>query len=72
MNDDEARAEVINLINPYLVGNDPEADNLVLLLQNKDRQIPIRGVLEHLRKYNSMPYTVQEQKIIDELLYLYG
>lgn len=66
------RNETKKLIEKYLTGQDPEAENLLLILDIKQRRIPIRGILENIRKYKKQEYTEYEKKIIDELIYNYG
>jgi hypothetical protein len=66
------RNETKKLIEKYLTGQDPEAENLLLILDNKQRRIPIRGILENIKKYKKQEYTEHEKKIIDELIYNYG
>jgi hypothetical protein len=45
---------------------------IIEIVQDPSRQVPIRGVLEDIRRYNKVQYTQQELELIDDLLYMYG
>ncbi|PWE46954.1 hypothetical protein C9I49_04765 [Pseudomonas prosekii] len=68
----EARSALKALIEIYLKGNDPDYDRLIEIAQDPSRQVPIRGVLEDIRRYNKVQYTQQELQLIDDILYMYG
>lgn len=72
LTDLEARVALKELIEKYLKGRDPDFDRLIEIVQNPSRQVPIRGVLEDIRRYNKVQYTQQELELIDDLLYMYG
>ncbi|GFM95074.1 hypothetical protein PSCICP_50460 [Pseudomonas cichorii] len=50
LNDEQARDSLKNLIIKYLKDKDPEADRLTEIVEDRSRQIPIRGVLERMKK----------------------
>lgn len=63
MNEDlYLRNETKKLIEKYLIGRDPEAEHLLLIVDNKQRRIPIRGILENIKKYKKQEYTEHEKK----------
>ncbi|MCD5989291.1 hypothetical protein K3169_09540 [Pseudomonas phytophila] len=72
LTDLQARASLIELIEKYLKGVDSDYDRLIEIVRNPSRQIPIRGVLEGIRRYNKVQYTKQELELVDELLYMFG
>ena len=72
LNDEQARDSLKNLIIKYLKDKDPEADRLTEIVEDRSRQIPIRGVLERMKNYDHLPFTKQELDIIEDLLYSYG
>jgi len=72
MNEEEARNILIDLANRYL-SCDPELNSLLKVIQDKSRPgLPVRGVLESMKKHQTIEYLDQDKKIIEELLYLYG
>jgi hypothetical protein len=72
LTDLEARVALKELIEKYLKVRDPDYDRLIEIVQDPSRQVPIRGVLEDIRRYNKVQYTQQELELIDDLLYMYG
>lgn len=72
LTDHQARAALIDLIKKYLKGKDPEYENLIEITGNLLRQVPIRAVLEHIRKFSPIQFQRLELAIVDELLYAYG
>lgn len=68
----EARVVLKELIEKYLKGKDPDYDRLIEIVRDPSRQIPIRGVLVDIRRYNEVQYSRQELELIDALLYMYG
>ena len=72
LNDEQARKSLKNLIIKYLKNKDPEADRLIGVVEDRSRQVPIRGVLERIKNYDHPPFTKQELEIIEDLLYAYG
>lgn len=68
----EARVVLKELIEKYLKGKDPDFDRLIEIVRDPSRQIPIRGVLVDIRRYNEVQYSRQELELIDALLYMYG
>lgn len=71
-NDEQARKSLIDLIKKYLKNKDPEADQLIEIVEDRSRQVPIRGVLERIKKHTHPPFTQQELETIEDLLYAYG
>lgn len=72
LTDLEARVVLKELIEKYLKGKDSEYDRVIEIVRNPSRQVPIRGVLVDIRRYNEVPYSQQELELIDALLYMYG
>lgn len=72
LSDPEARVALKELIEQYLKGSDPDYDRLIEIVQDPSRQVPIRGVLEDIRRYSKVQYTQQDLELIDDLLYMYG
>lgn len=68
----EARVVLKELIEKYLKGKDPDYDRLIEIVRDPSRQIPIRGVLVDIRRYNEVQYSRQELELFDALLYMYG
>ncbi|BFM48203.1 hypothetical protein [Marinomonas sp. THO17] len=72
MNEEQAQYALIGLVNKYLT-SDPEIDNILKIINDKSRPgLPIRGVLEKIKKYRTIEYSELDKDIIEELLYLYG
>lgn len=72
MNEEEARNILVDLTNKYL-SSDPEFENLLKIIKDKSRAgLPIKGVLESMRRYRTIEYLEQDKKVIEELFYLYG
>ncbi len=72
LTDLEAREALKELIEKYLREIDADFDRLIEITHDPSRQVPIRGVLEAIRRYNNAQYSQQEFELIDELLYMYG
>ncbi|VVN04652.1 hypothetical protein [Pseudomonas fluorescens] len=72
LSDPVARVALKELIEKYLKGRDPDYDRLIEIVQDPSRQVPIRGVLEGMRRYSKVQYTQQDLGLIDDLLYMYG
>ncbi|CAI8829933.1 conserved hypothetical protein [Pseudomonas sp. IT-P100] len=72
LTDLQARVSLKELIEKYLKGRDPDYDRLIEIVQDTSRQVPIRGVLEDIRRFNNVQFTQQELELIDDLLYMYG
>ncbi len=72
LTDLQARVSLKELIEKYLKGRDPDYDRLIEIVQDTSRQVPIRGVLEDIRRFNNVQFTQEELELIDDLLYLYG
>ncbi|APC14620.1 hypothetical protein BLL42_02300 [Pseudomonas frederiksbergensis] len=72
LTDQQARLSLKELIHKYLKGKDPEHDRLIEMVEDPSRQVPIRGVLEHIRKFNNVQFTQLELDLIHELLYAHG
>lgn len=72
LTDLESRIALKELIEKYLKGRDPDYDRLIEIVQDPTRQVPIRGVLENIRRYNNFQRTHEELKPINDLLYIYG
>jgi hypothetical protein len=72
LNKEEARIFLKKLVEKYSVGDSEEKDNLLKVIENKSRPIPIRGAMEHLKGVAPESYTDEELMFIDELLYKYG
>lgn len=72
MSENEARSSLEKLVHEYLESA-PVKLKLVEIIRDKSRPgLPIRGVLEEMRKYREKDYTVEDKNLIDELIYLYG
>jgi len=72
MSEAEARQALEGLAKKYLSA-DPDLDRLIAIIRDKARPgLPVRGVLEEMRKYRDQPYSADDKELIDELLYLYG
>ncbi|WP_095047530.1 hypothetical protein [Pseudomonas sp. Irchel s3h9] len=72
LTDEQARVLLKELIEKYLKGNAPDYDHMVEVVQDPSRQIPTRGILEGIRRYNMVQRTQQELELINDLLYMYG
>ncbi|AKV08154.1 hypothetical protein [Pseudomonas fluorescens] len=72
LTDLQARVSLKELIEKYLKGRDPDYDRLIEIVQDTSRQVPIRGVLEDIRRFNNVQFTQEELELIDDLLYMYG
>ncbi|WLG42761.1 hypothetical protein [Pseudomonas sp. FP1740] len=72
LTDLQARVSLKELIEKYLKGRGPDYERLIEIVQNPSRQVPIRGVLEDIRRFNTVQFTQQELELIDDLLYVYG
>ncbi|QHC86977.1 hypothetical protein [Pseudomonas chlororaphis] len=68
----QARLSLKELSEKYLKGRDPDYERLIEIVEDPSRQVPIRGVLEDIRRFNNVQFTQQELELIDELLYMYG
>ena len=71
LTDSEAREALKEIIQNHLDKNDCEFEELEDLLENTERTLPIRGILESIRGKNIAPYTNDELDIIKDLLYMY-
>jgi len=72
MSKEQARNILVDLANKYL-SCDPELKSLLKIIKDKSRPgLPVRGVLESMKKYRTIEYLEQDKKVIEELLYLYG
>jgi len=70
--EEQAREILIDLANRYL-SCDPELKSLLEIIEDKSRPgLPVRGMLESMKKYITIEYLEQDKKVIEELLYLYG
>ncbi len=72
LTDQQARLSLKELIEKYLKGRDLDYERLIEIVQDPSRQVPIRGVLEDIRRFNNVQFTQQELELIDGLLYMYG
>ncbi|AKV06823.1 hypothetical protein LOY55_24945 [Pseudomonas sp. B21-040] len=72
LTDLQARLSLAELAEKYLEGRDPAYGRLIEVIHDPARQVPIKGVLEAIRRYQKAPYTQQELELIDDLLYMYG
>nr|WP_246881930.1 hypothetical protein [Pseudomonas chlororaphis] len=72
MTDQQARLSLKELSEKYLKGRDPDYERLIEIVEDSSRQVPIRGVLEDIRRFNNVQFTQQELELIGELLYMYG
>ena len=70
--DAEAREALKKILQNHLDKNDSEFEELEKLLDNTERTLPIRGILEAIRGKNIAHYTKDELDIIKDLLYMYG
>lgn len=70
--DAEAREALKKILQNHLDKNDSEFEELEKLLDNTERTLPVRGILEAIRGKNIAPYTKDELDIIKDLLYMYG
>jgi hypothetical protein len=72
MTEDQARQAMLNLVDTYLA-SDPDKNNLIDVINNRSRPgLPIRGVLESMRKYRAIEYSESDKELIEDLLYMYG
>lgn len=71
LTDQQARLSLKELIEKYLKGRDPDYERLIEIVQDPSRQVPIRGMLEDIRRFNNVQFTQQELERIDGLLYMY-
>ena len=72
MTDHDARKALKNLVEKFL-DSSPDQNTLISIIEVETRPaLPVRGVLEEMRKYRSKEYSDDDKKTIDELLYLYG
>lgn len=72
LTDPQARLSLKELIEKYLKGRDPDYEHLIEIVQDPSRQVPIRGVLEDIRRLNNVQFTQLELELIDGLLSMYG
>ncbi|WP_085707723.1 hypothetical protein [Pseudomonas sp. B35(2017)] len=72
LTDLQARTALKELIEKYLKGKYLDFDRLIEIVQNPSRQVPIKGVLEDIRRHNKIEYTPEEVQLFDNLLYMYG
>jgi hypothetical protein len=72
LTDQQARLSLKELSEKYLKGRDLDYERLIEIVEDPSRQVPIRGVLEDIRRFNNVQFTQQELELIDELLYMYG
>ncbi|RON33370.1 hypothetical protein [Pseudomonas brassicacearum] len=72
LTDPQARLSLKELIEKHLKGRDPDYERLIEIVQDPSRQVPIRGVLEDIRRFNNVQFTQQELELIDGLLSMYG
>lgn len=72
LTDSEAREALEKILHNHLDKNNCEFKELETLLENSERTLPIRGILESIRGKNIAPYTKDELDIIKDLLYMYG
>jgi hypothetical protein len=72
LTDQQARLFLKDLIQKYLKGSDPDYERLIEVVENPSRQVPIRGVLESIRRFNNAQLTESELELIRELLYMFG
>ncbi len=68
----QARTALKELIEKYLKDKSLDFDRLIEIVQNPSRQVPIKGVLEDIRRHNKIEYTLEELQLFDNLLYMYG
>jgi hypothetical protein len=72
MTEDEARLNLENIVRKYLQKS-PKLDEFINIVRDKNRPgLPIRGILEEMRKYRDTDYSKEDQDVIKELMYLYG
>ncbi len=72
ISDREARLELGKLVKKY-VSDLSEQDRLISVIEDKNRPgLPVRGVLESIRKFKIQEYSDQEKELIDDLIYMFG
>ncbi len=72
MTEDEARLNLENIARKYLQ-NSPKLDEFINIIRDKNRPgLPVRGIMEEMRKYRDIDYSKEDQDVISELMYLYG
>ncbi|WP_460929350.1 hypothetical protein [Pseudomonas sp. MC6] len=71
LTDEQARVLLKELIEEYLKENDPGYDHMIEVVENPSRQIPFRGILEGILRYNKVQRTQQELELMNDLLYMY-
>mgnify|MGYP000467527078 FL=1 len=47
-------------------------ENLIEILKDKNRRIPIRGIKESMRGCDQSKYSDAEKEMLDEAMYRYG
>ena len=68
----QARQALKNLATRYLK-KDPGLTELINVINDSTRPgLPVRGVLEHIRKFRTVEIAETDKELIEELLYLYG
>lgn len=72
LNDKQAHQSLKDLLNKYLKNKDPETDRLIEVVEDRSRQVPVRGVLERIKNYDHPPFTKEKLDTIEDLLYAYG
>ncbi|GFM66996.1 hypothetical protein PSCICJ_31140 [Pseudomonas cichorii] len=72
LNDGQVRDSLNNLIIKYLKDKDPETDQLIKVVKDRSRPLPIKGILERIKKYDHPPFTRQELDTIEYILYAHG
>jgi len=72
MTESEAREALIKITRKYLK-NFPDIERLISIIKDESRPgLPVRGVLEDMKKHRTEDYSNKDREIIEELIYLYG
>lgn len=72
MNHEQARHALKDLALKYLKA-DPSLTDLINVINDTSRPgLPVRGLLERIRKFREIDITEIDKELIEELLYMYG
>lgn len=66
------REQLIILIENHKEDFFYDYENLIEILKDKNRRIPIRGIWESMKGYDQSKYSDAEKKLLDEAMYRYG
>lgn len=72
LTDQQARIALKEIVEKYLKGIAPDYQLLIELIEDSSQPVPVRGLLEDIRKYGNARYTQQELEHIDDCIYIFG